>query len=284
MSRPTLVLSLSLLAALACTLTGTATPSASQVETEVAKLLTQNPASTLLPAATLAPVTALPVTALPASPVPATATLTPTATATSTATIAPSPTTPATDPRLNLGAPDWHDSFDTGQNWYLAGGNPQAEIRASKLVLSVAEADKRDWWRLAAPRLVNFYIEATARTTVCSGGDRYGIMVRAPDLNQGYLFGFTCDGRYSLRGWDGSEYTKLKDWSASPAIRAGPNQTNRLGFMADGSRLSLYANGTFLDEIRDDRYGEGRFGLFIMSNTTPNYAVEFDLLDYWNLP
>ncbi len=284
MFRPMLVICLSLIAAMGCTLAGTVTPPPSQVETEVAKLLTQQSVPTLPQAVTLSPVTALPTTSEPTSPVAATATAAVTATATSTATPTASPTTPSTDPRLNLGAPDWHDPFDTGQNWYLAGGNPQAEVRDGKLVFSVPEADKRDWWRLAAPRLTNFYIEATAKTTACSGSDRYGIMVRAPDLNQGYLFGFTCDGRYSLRAWDGSEYTKLKDWTASAAILAGSNQTNRLGLMADGSRLSLYANGSYLDEIHDDRYGEGRFGLFINANLTANYTIEFDQLDYWNMP
>jgi len=279
MSRTILITCACVVAALACTLAGAPTPPASQVETEVAKLLTQHPTSSPMQAVTLAPATVIPPSSVPptAAP-PATATLTP------TPTLVPTPTVPATDPRINLGTPDWHDAFDTGQNWYLEGGNPQAEIHDGKLVFSVVEADKRDWWRLAAPRLVNFYIEATAKTTACSGSDRYGIMVRAPDLNQGYLFGFTCDGRYSLRAWDGSEYTKLKDWTASAAILAGANQTNRLGLMADGSRLSLYANGVFLDEIHDDRFGEGRFGLFIASNVTPNYAIQFDLLDYWKLP
>lgn len=273
MSRIALVSCACVLTALACTISGTPTPPSSQVETEVAKLLTERP-----PASPTLAETTVAATSLPASPVP------PTDTPTATATPIPTPTPPATDPRLNLGTPDWHDPFDTGQNWYLEGGNPHAEISQGKLVFSVVEADKGDWWRLAAPHLTNFYLEGTASTTACSGADRYGLVVRAPDLNQGYLFGFTCDGRYSLRAWDGSEFTKLKDWTSSPAILAGPSQTNRLGLMADGSRLSLYANGVFLDEIHDDRFGEGRFGLFIASNVTPNYAIQFDVLDYWKLP
>jgi len=273
MSRTALVSCASVLAALACTLSGTPTPPTSQVATEVAKLLTQR-----APTSPAEAVPTTPATLIPPSPVP------PTVAPTATATLVPTPTPPATDPRINLGAPDWHDPFDTGQNWYLEGGNPHAEISGGKLIFSVAEADKGDWWRLAAPRLTNFYIEATASTTACSGADRYGLVVRAPELNQGYLFGFTCDARYSLRAWDGSEFTTLKSWTSNSAILAGPNQTNRLGLMADGSRLSLYANGVFLDEIHDDRFGEGRFGLFIASNVTPNYAIQFDLLDYWKLP
>jgi len=273
MSRTLFVPCVCVVAALACTLAGTPTPPTSQVETEVAKLLTQRPTSSPMQAVTLAPATVVAPSSVP-----------PTAAPSPTPTLVPAPTPPATDPRINLGTPDWHDAFDTGQNWYLEGGNPQAEIRDGTLVFSVVEADKGDWWRLAAPRLVNFYIEATAITTACSGADRYGLVVRAPDLNRGYLFGFTCDGRYSLRAWDGSEFTKVKDWTANSAILAGPNQTNRLGLMADGSRLSLYANGVFLDEIHDDRFGEGRFGLFIASSVTPNYTVQFDLLDYWKLP
>jgi hypothetical protein len=212
------------------------------------------------------------------------------ATAAATASAVPTPaptataTPPATDPRLTLGKPDWRDTFQNGNNWDLSGGNPQATLSDGKLVFSVSQADGTDWWRLTAPKLGDFYLEGTATIGPCHGLDRYGLTFRAPSLTQLYLFGFSCDGRFSLRKWDGSHFTALEGWTTSSAIQAGPGQTNRLGLMAKGSRLSLYANGSLLAKADDSSYSQGRFGLFVASTATDNFSVAFSQLDYWTLP
>lgn len=130
-------------------------------------------------------------------------------------------------------------------------------------------------------------MEMTVKTGDCKTTDRYGLILRVPDLtqaNQGYLYGFTCDGRYALRKWDGKTMTSLIAWTSSSAILSGPNQTNRLGIMAVGNRFILYANGTLLKEANDSSYTEGGFGVFIGANQTENFTVTIDQIAYWENP
>jgi hypothetical protein len=133
----------------------------------------------------------------------------------------------------------------------------------------------------------DFYLEMVAAPQKCTGSDRYGMMVRAQKTDEeylGYLFGFTCDGRYSLRRWDGSNYVTIIDWTESEFIRKGADQGNRLGLMADGKKLALYANGVLLKEVSDDVHLSGKFGVYVGSVKTTNFTVLVDEMAYWELP
>ncbi len=229
----------------------------------------------------------------------ATATLSPTLSSTPIITATPSPThtitptllpsatpSPLTgDPRQELGKPDWQDRFATKKNWTLYNDeHVSREIKRNSLHMTALLADKWDSWMISVPVLRDYYLEAIALPGECSGLDRYGLFSRAPDPNQGYLFGFSCDGKYSLRKWDGEQFTTLVDWTPSSAILPGPDQTNRLGFKAQGDQISLFANGILLTEIVDDSYDHGAFGLFVGAVTTPGFTVSFSEVAYWELP
>ena len=88
---------------------------------------------------------------------------------------------------------------------------------------------------MASPKISNFYLEIQGTSgDSCQGKDRYGLIFRAPDPNQGYLFGISCDGFYRLRAWDGEKFSGLISWRQSEYIHTGPNQTNRIGVYGKG--------------------------------------------------
>jgi hypothetical protein len=103
------------------------------------------------------------------------------------------------------------------------------------------------------------------------------------DAYIGYLFGVTCDGQYSLRTWDGEEFTQLISWTSSALVNTGIGKTNHLGFWAKGNRIILYVNGNKLTEIQDSTHTDGKFGVFIGSVETDNFTVEVDDISYWIL-
>jgi hypothetical protein len=219
----------------------------------------------------------------------------PTATAT-TQPLGPTPTLPAGDPRSRLGAPKSTDAMDNASNWVWPTGADQfssASFANGTQVLT--SLDPKDGWRLANPlgrEFSNTYLEATFKTGTCAGMDHYGIILRVPVLrepDQGYLFGVSCDGHYSLRRWNGQilpkgEMKKLVEWTASTAINAGQNQTNRLGVFAVGKRIILYVNGKLLTEIQDSNYPSGYFGVFLGQSATKNFSVQLDEMSYWENP
>ncbi|HLE23089.1 MAG TPA: hypothetical protein VI701_02190 [Anaerolineales bacterium] len=214
---------------------------------------------------------------------PSTATTTPSATAPATNTSTPI----AGDPRSALGQPTWRDTFSSATGWNLGGDSfTRAEIDDGQFVLTGLST--ADGWRLTWPEIETAYLEATIRTGTCQGSDEYGLIFRVPDIhepNEGYLFGFTCDGRYFLRTWDGEQMNSLVSATTASAIQAGGEKTNRIGVWAEDDELSLYANGTFLVELQDDTFpDEGGFGFFVGARQTVEFTIRSDEIAYWDLP
>jgi LysM repeat protein len=197
-------------------------------------------------------------------------------------------TGPTGDIRQQLGSPAWVDTFSTDNNWLISRGFfTDARVEDGQfLITGLTEVDG---WRLSWPRVENAYIEMTVNTGECSGGDRYGLFVNVPvDRNAphtGNLFGVTCNGSYFLRRWDDGSGAWLVLPTRSEHINIGPNQTNRVGILVQGERLSLYANGVLLNEIVDPTYaGEGRFGIFVGARETENFTIAVDEIAYWRVP
>jgi hypothetical protein len=292
MNRKTVLFSACLLFTLACL--GTVTPgSENAVKTKVALQLTSLAAMTQAGGTPLGPAEngggspgELPTVTPTGSPPPSdTPTVTPTITQT------PSFTPPADDPRLTLGSPSYRTDFPDGTNWYLFDdSNVRFEVAGHKLVMTAKNANAYDSWTLTAWKLTNYYLEMTATTDTCSGRDRYGLVVGVPYPvnNPSYLLKFACDGYYSFGYFDTTEadvkFHYLKDWTKSPYILAGAGQTNRMGFKAEGTHLSLYANGHFLTDLNEPAFGEGRFGLFVGAVNTANFTVRVSEVAYWVLP
>jgi hypothetical protein len=187
---------------------------------------------------------------------------------------------------LNLGSPDWRDTLDASTYWYLVEtSSTRFTVEDGKLQMTVLDPGSSDEWGLSQrPEADNFYLQATFITGgTCADADRYGVLLRSPDPSQGYVFGFSCSGRYRLYSWDGETYRGIQEWRASSAIRAGANQTNLLGVWMDGETIRLYANGQLLAEFTDDQFDAGKFGLFIGSPDTTNFTVYVDEVATWDL-
>jgi hypothetical protein len=110
---------------------------------------------------------------------------------------------------------------------------------------------------------------------------------RSPRADAGYFFGVTCDGRYDLHTRDFTANTDntLIDLVANGAIHPGSDQANRLGVLANGEKISLYANGILLQEITDSTYPDpGNFGAIVAANDTAGFTVKMDEISLWKLP
>jgi len=193
---------------------------------------------------------------------------------------------------LDLGTPDWFDSFDADlDRWYLdADENIEFAIDDGFLTMT-AFHPSGDNWRIAELReLSDFYLEAKATFgEQCSGKDSFGFIVRAPDLpsnviDTGYVFSFACDGNFRYYRMDGGEYVGLQNWKTSASLNAGAEQTNQVGVWAEGNTLRVYINGDMVAEFTDGAYARGLFGLLIRSEFTNNFTVAVDEMSYWTLP
>jgi hypothetical protein len=220
---------------------------------------------------------------------------TPAVTSTTTATETPTeePTVNPTaipldedDPRfgLNLSAPDYWDDFSSNLTW--VGPNFEGASNITEGGVHRATdylADSFLWWSTTIPDIDagNIYIEVEADVADCSGQDAYGLAVRVEPENRdsGYMLEFSCDGAFRVRKLFGGKIQALQDWTISPSIRT--DESNIMGFLAVGNRLSVFANGELLAEVEDSTFFSGNYGLYANAQVTPGLSVRFDNFKLW---
>jgi hypothetical protein len=292
-----------LLPALACS-SGSPASHADQLATEVARQLT---AATSMPSSgtladapriatevarqlTVSIKTDSPSTTVTTS-LPATPSITPSPSQTLTQTPTPSFTPPADDPAKTLGSPTWHDSFDDGHNWYLDDdGSIRMEVKDHTLSIFGTAPKFYDTWRFAPGILSpNYYLQISAIMDSCSGRDRYGLLfggTGSGSLQQVFLFGITCDGKYAFRYYDSEtkKYAMHINWTSSSSINAGAHQGNRLGVKVEGLHTAFYINGHYVGDFNVSSFGNGRYGVFASSENTSNLHIAISDFAYWKLP
>lgn len=132
-------------------------------------------------------------------------------------------------------------------------------------------------WTFDGRKLQNFYVSALTEVAdqQCKAGDHWGLIFRYKDNANFYMFGVSCDGKYSLmkRTVDGFE-TVLPPTESTVIQRLG--QPNVIGVRAVGDQLSLYANDQFLVTVTEGTFPEGLIGMYIRTLLTPNMSVMFD--------
>jgi len=249
-------------------------------------------------------VSAIPPTEAPTETLPNTSTPRPTETRAPSETPLPSPTLLLTAPTLTpadtplpgrhplegLDQPSFIDTFAEGPGNWAVYSDEHVTMLAGEdslimIALDASRRDPYDAWMVSPVNLTNLYLEVSATPGECTGLDRYGLLIRAAaDASAAYVYGFSCDGKYSLRLWDGGKYYMLKEWTTSQYIHKGPNQTNRLGIRTEDSVFKLYANDILLTEIKDDRYSSGAVGLFVGAVQTDEFQVAFNRVAWWLLP
>lgn len=206
-----------------------------------------------------------------------------------TETLAPTPTLNSDDPVKSLGQPNWKDDLANAGNWFLSSSfttdNTEFSPSAGGIVAtSVKTSDGLRWYLFYEKKPKNIYLEAKFDNSACSGKDQYGIVFRAPNMEDGYayFYGLTCDGGYNLKKWDSSGLSVLLENAVGDSINTGSNKTNVLGVWAKEDRLRLYANGQFLQEITNSSLiNDGHFGLFINAKETPGFTIKMDEISYW---
>jgi len=242
------------------------------VDQIVQATLSALPTATPLPTETPIPPTSVPTLSIPtATPTP----LPP------TATISPD------DPAVALGQPDYVDNFNNSNGWTLFDDECfKSKISDGKYIMTNKGNLNISCWEMSAVKEKDMYLQTlVTMPEKCTPNDRFGMIFRAPDLNQGYLLGLTCDGRFFLFKWDGKKTITLIPFGSNPAILTGSGKENRLGVKAVGDSYTIYANGILLGNAIDNQYIEkGLIGYFTGASAGEAFTVKFDDLSVWRLP
>jgi hypothetical protein len=209
--------------------------------------------------------------------------------------VGPSPTStapalPTEDPRfgLNLSVPDYSDDFSERFLWFEFSDPASATNLWQDGAFRTTDhlTDSFIWWSTSAQSGGNTYAEITSEIGACQAKDDSGVALRVggENFDRGYSLEFACDGTYRIRKWvSGEAPVVLLDWTASPHILAGPEASNRMGFLASGTTLYAFANGEPLSGVEDPDYASGLFALYAAAAETTDLTVTFDNFATWTL-
>lgn len=255
-----------------------------------ANVLATQVSGTLTAAPTLPPSITPPPSQTPIASSTVTPTETPVNTSTPTPGASPSPTSPALppdDPRtgLNLSVPDYRDDFSIAYKWIGPNDADATNIVDNKtLTATDLKADHYIWWSTTDQSAEDVYAEVTAAIGACSGKDSAGVAVRinGTGFDQGYALEVACDGTFRLREFITNASPKvILDWTAGPDIKKGPNASNRLGLLAKGSKLYVFANSKLEGQTENSDYTSGTYGLYASAEATAPLEVTFSDFALW---
>jgi hypothetical protein len=175
---------------------------------------------------------------------------------------------------------DERSDFPNKYYWWVFGEDVsttgQGLIENETFILTSFETENYEW-TFDGRKLQNFYVSALAEVDgqQCKAGDHWGLIFRYKDNANFYMYGVSCDGKYSLmkRTVDGFE-TILPPTESTAINRLG--QSNVLGVRAVGDQISLYANDQFLVTVTEGTFPEGLIGMYIRTLLTFDMSVMFD--------
>lgn len=163
-------------------------------------------------------------------------------------------------------------SWDENSNCVFTAGSYEA-IAPDARYSDYCTANKTDF--------SNFAYEVQMKVVK---GDAGGILFRVINTspNQYYEFYIGQDSSYALEMVNGDKYTSLLTANSSAAIHTGLNQTNLVGVVAQGSKITIYVNHQSPGSAIDNTYTHGQLGLYSAVYTQPT-TVSFNNIRVWRL-
>ncbi len=118
------------------------------------------------------------------------------------------------------------------------------------------------------------------KTDFISGEENqgYGLIFRAKDFDNFYIFVISANGHYYLRKKINKEYYNIIDWTSSQEINK--NGVNYLAVSCNGPKIELYINGKQINRAADPSLTSGKIGLIAFSGVHAHFD---DLLVARNL-
>jgi hypothetical protein len=200
------------------------------------------------------------------------------------------------------------DSSDGSLNdeWEQYPGRLEAVVENGAMRISVGEENGGSY-SLTNRRFADFDLQVDARALEGPLDNGYGVIFRAQDRRNYYLFHVSSDGFYSVYRVLNGDKRELSAWIDMPVVNQGLNVINRLRVVARGSEFQFYINdqlvqvcvpndptgistyfldecvdGTMQDTLVDDTFPAGNLGVSVEAFRLPDapfeVVVEFDNL------
>jgi len=168
------------------------------------------------------------------------------------------------------------DDFSNPSHWQISSSDQAASIiEGNRLILVVRAPGATIMTPRNEPLLHNFYAEVTARTSLCSGQDDYGILFRTASGMDYYRYALACDGTARVdRVRTGTSSPMQPAVPSGDAPPGSPGEV-RMGVWAVDNEFRFFLNGRYQFTAYDPLFGKGTLGFFARSGGEKDVSVSF---------
>jgi hypothetical protein len=120
-------------------------------------------------------------------------------------------------------------------------------------------------------------------------GNQAGVVTRVDQTKgTGYLFFIDVQGNYTIEiinldATKDQDIQKVLHSGSNGAIKKGLNQTNKIALETNGSTITAFVNGQFVDSVHDTTYTHGQLGIYGFAGTTTAMDVLVSNARAWKL-
>jgi hypothetical protein len=191
---------------------------------------------------------------------------------------------PTPELRPGIGEVLYADDFSTGEGWpLLTSLRGNVALGKGTLALTVLEPRASVMSIREGLILSDFYLEITAKTSLCSGEDQYGVMFRVASQADFYRFALSCNGQTRLDRLYGGIASSPQPWMFTSAVPSAPFSTVRLGIWAVGNEMRFFINDHHQFTVSDSLHPSGGIGVFARSAGDTALTVNFLDLRVWGV-
>jgi hypothetical protein len=202
---------------------------------------------------------------------------------TATPTAFPTPiVTPTADMRPRTGKILLEDDFSDPTAWTLSQSDlGSVALGVNELTIAIGETNAYLFSVREAPIFSDFYLEMTAKPSLCRDLDEYGVLIRVSPSQDYYRFSLSCNGQVRLDRVIGDQASSPQPWMMSGAVPPGAPSSSRIGISAKGSEMDFFVNDQYQFSIHDPVLPTGGVGVFARSTNNMAVTINFsDLIVY----
>jgi len=196
-----------------------------------------------------------------------------------TSTATPIPTMvilPTQDMRPALGDALLTDSFTSSTSWNTGrSAVGSVAVDGGELSLAISQPKGSLVSYRTVPLLGDFYLEITAKPSLCRGDDMYGLLLRSLSNASFYRWMISCNGMLRVERSNNYQLAILKDWTPSGQVPPGSPLVIRLGVWAAGNEMRFFVNDYYQFSVQDPVFTQGLMGVFARSAGDNALTVSF---------
>ncbi len=187
------------------------------------------------------------------------------------------PTQEATpERRPGVGSVLFTDDFSSAADWNTAvSDDASVDVSHNRLTIAVQPGFAPVVSFRKDLVFSNFYVEITARPSLCRAADDYGLLFRAPNNIAYYRFSLACNGTTGAARVSVGTPHVLESPIFSGDVPPGAPGEVRLGVWAVGPEMRFFLNGRYQFSVSDKSYPAGAIGVFAHSAGDTPVTVTF---------